>query len=184
MARPTDWDESKERHQIRLTPTCWRHLGDIAAANDLPSRAEAIEYLSRYAVKQSLVFEQDDISLEAIANLDAFATQLNCSRSEFVERLARGDGDAIALLVAQEINELVQRYEQAKICQQDITRYPTSVEFKLDKLNGFLLDKESLVVIDSWGAVEPDQIAQTQAWLKAEQKLRSLRAFINNKEPV
>lgn len=120
----------------------------------------------------------------AIANLDAFATQLNISRSEFVERLARGDGDAIALLVAQEINELVQRYEQAKICQQDITRYPTSVEFKLDKLNGFLLDKESLVVIDSWGAVEPDQIAQTQAWLKAEQKLRSLRAFINNKEPV
>lgn len=120
----------------------------------------------------------------AIANLDAFATQLNISRSEFVERLARGDGDAIALLVAQEINELVQRHEQAKICQQDITRYPTSVEFKLDKLNGFLLDKESLVVIDSWGAVEPDQIAQTQAWLKAEQKLRSLRAFINNKEPV
>lgn len=34
----------------------------------------------------------------AIANLDAFATQLNISRSEFVERLARGDGEAIALL--------------------------------------------------------------------------------------
>lgn len=34
----------------------------------------------------------------AIASLDAFATQLNISRSEFVERIARGDGEAIALL--------------------------------------------------------------------------------------
>lgn len=34
----------------------------------------------------------------AIASLDAFATQLNISRSEFVEKLARGDGEAIALL--------------------------------------------------------------------------------------
>lgn len=38
------------------------------------------------------------ITPTAIANLDAFATQLNISRSEFVERLARADGDAIALL--------------------------------------------------------------------------------------
>lgn len=38
------------------------------------------------------------ITPTAIASLDAFATQLNISRSEFVERLARGDGEAIALL--------------------------------------------------------------------------------------
>lgn len=34
----------------------------------------------------------------AIASLNSLATQLNISRSEFVERLARGDGEAIALL--------------------------------------------------------------------------------------
>lgn len=34
----------------------------------------------------------------AIANLNSFATQLNISRSEFVERIARGDEEAIALL--------------------------------------------------------------------------------------
>lgn len=36
----------------------------------------------------------------AIASLDTFATQLNISRSEFVERIARGDGEAIALLTS------------------------------------------------------------------------------------
>ncbi|HEY9598394.1 MAG TPA: ribbon-helix-helix protein, CopG family [Cyanophyceae cyanobacterium] len=38
------------------------------------------------------------ITPTAIASLDSLATQLNISRSEFVERLARGDGEAIALL--------------------------------------------------------------------------------------
>jgi hypothetical protein len=59
MVRPTYWDETKERHQIRLTPTCWQHLDDIAAANALPSRAEAIEYLSRFAAKNYIIFKKD-----------------------------------------------------------------------------------------------------------------------------
>jgi metal-responsive CopG/Arc/MetJ family transcriptional regulator len=91
MARPTDWDEPKERHQIRLTPTCWRHLGDVADANGLPSRAEAIEHLSRYAVKQSISFKSDDISLEEIASLDRIATLRGISRSELIERIARDE---------------------------------------------------------------------------------------------
>lgn len=89
MARPTDWDEPKERHQIRLTPTCWRHLGDVADANDLPSRAEAIEHLSRHAVKQCVNFKSDDLSLEAIASLDAVAKAQEISRSELIERYGR-----------------------------------------------------------------------------------------------
>lgn len=89
MARPADWDEVKEPHKVRLTPTCWRNLNDIATANDLPSRVEAIEHLSRYAVKQAIVFDRDDISLEAIAALDKLATDFNISRSELVERIAR-----------------------------------------------------------------------------------------------
>ncbi len=36
----------------------------------------------------------------AIASLDHFATQLNISRSEFVERIARGDEEALALLTS------------------------------------------------------------------------------------
>lgn len=40
------------------------------------------------------------LSKEVIANLDTAATQLNVSRSEFVERVARGDREALEAIVA------------------------------------------------------------------------------------
>lgn len=111
MARPTDWDKPKERHQIRLTPVCWQHLDDIAGANNLPSRAEAIEHLSRYAVRQSLIFKQDDISsADAIASLDRIATALCISRSELVERMARGETEPIQGDWEEQVAKLEEEY--------------------------------------------------------------------------
>lgn len=55
--RPAAWNETKQPHKLRLTPACWKNLQDVADANDLPSKVEAIEHLSRYAVKNNVIFK-------------------------------------------------------------------------------------------------------------------------------
>lgn len=62
-----------------------------------PNSLEALAK-AQQARKKGIKRVNMSLTPEAIANLDAFANQLNISRSEFVERLARGDGEAIALL--------------------------------------------------------------------------------------
>lgn len=84
VGRSTDWNEAKRPHHVRLTDTCWRHLDDIAAANDLPSKMEAIEHLSRFAVKNYIVFHRDS---ETITFLDNLATKMRMDRSELMEGL-------------------------------------------------------------------------------------------------
>lgn len=109
VARPTDWSEPKERHQIRLTPTCWRYLDDIAAANDLPSKAEAIERLSRFAAKNYIVFERDS---EAIANLDRQATAKAKQLLLYLESLPRTPETEEAMKMAVELIDSLPQLEE------------------------------------------------------------------------
>jgi len=47
--RKPDWGEgeAKQRHTLRITPTCWARLKEIAILEELPSRAEALEFWVR-----------------------------------------------------------------------------------------------------------------------------------------
>jgi hypothetical protein len=47
--RKPDWGagENKQRHALRLTPTCWARLKEIAILEELPSRTEALEFWVR-----------------------------------------------------------------------------------------------------------------------------------------
>jgi hypothetical protein len=81
------------------------------------------------------------------------------------------------MMTNDELQQAIATYEQLKPQVQDISYRYKFVVFKKNNLDGWMINRETLVLEDSWGLIDDDLIEQSRSWLAFERLLRAQGIF-------